>query len=112
MAEAGTVVGVAGISERPRGLCMQATMPFLLCLIAWDTFEGVVRRTPEVGLRLLRVLGERIGVLETRLGDLAYKEVPARLASAILRLVEEKGVMGPQGERLTLPATPTRIWQV
>ncbi len=100
VAEAGTVVGVAGISERPRGLRVQATMPSLLCLIAWDSFEGVVRRTPEVGLRLLRVLGERIGVLETRLGDLAYREVPARLAGAILRLVEDEGVMGPEGERL------------
>jgi CRP/FNR family transcriptional regulator len=100
VAEASTVVGVAGLSSRPRGLRVEATMPCLLCLVAWETFEGVVRRNPEVGLRLLRILGQRIGVLETRLADLAYKQVPARLASAILRLVEGEGVMGPQGERL------------
>jgi hypothetical protein len=39
-------------------------MPSVLCLAALGAFEGVVRRNPEVGLRLVRVLGERIGVLE------------------------------------------------
>jgi CRP/FNR family transcriptional regulator, cyclic AMP receptor protein len=109
VAEAGTVVGVAGLSERPRGLRVAATTPCLLCLVAWQTFDEVVRRNPGVGLRLLRILGERIGVLETRLADLAYKEVPARLASAILRLVEGEGVMGPEGERLTTRYTH---WQL
>jgi hypothetical protein len=52
---------VADLSERARGLRVGATMPSVLCLVA---FEGVVRRNPEVGLRLVRVLGERIGVLE------------------------------------------------
>jgi len=62
--EAGTVVGVAGLSERARGLRVVATMPSLLCLVALGAFERVLRRNPEVGLRLVRVLGERIGVLE------------------------------------------------
>ena len=110
VAEAGTVAGVAGASPSVRGgLRVEATMPSLVCLIAWDSFEGVVRRTPEVGLRLLRVLGERIGVLEERLADFAYKEVPARLASAILRLVEGEGVIGPEGERLPTRYTHTQL---
>jgi hypothetical protein len=66
VAEAGTVVGVAGLSERARGLRVGATMPSLLCLVALGAFEDVVRRNPEVGLRLVRVLGERTGVLEDR----------------------------------------------
>jgi CRP/FNR family transcriptional regulator len=103
VAEAGTVVGVAGLSERARGLRVVATMPSLLCLVALEAFEGVVRRNPEVGLRLVRVLGERIGVLETRLAELAHGGVTARLAGAIVRLVEGEGVMGRQGARL-----PTR----
>ena len=103
VAEAGTVVGVAGLSERARGVRVVATMPSLLCLVALEAFEGVARRNPEVGLRLVRVLGERIGVLERRLAELAHGGVTARLAGAILRLVEGEGVMGRQGARL-----PTR----
>ncbi|MDQ5813014.1 MAG: Crp/Fnr family transcriptional regulator [Actinomycetota bacterium] len=97
VAEAGTLVGAAGFSERPRGLRLEASMPCVLCLLAREAFEGVVRRNPEVGLRLLRVLGERIRVLEERLADMAHREVPARLANAILRLVEGEGVMGTEG---------------
>jgi CRP/FNR family transcriptional regulator, cyclic AMP receptor protein len=97
VAEAGTLVGAAGFSERPRGLRLEASIPCMLCLLARDAFEGVVRRNPEVGLGLLRVLGERIRVLEERPADMAHREVPARLASAILRLVEGEGVMGPAG---------------
>lgn len=103
VAEAGTVVGVAGLSERARGLRIGATMPSLLCLVAFGAFEGVARRNPEVGLRLVRVLGERIGILEERLAELAYGGVTARLAGAIVRLAEGEGVMGRQGARL-----PTR----
>ena len=103
VAEAGTVVGVAGLSERARGVRIGATMPSLLCLVAFEAFEGVVRRNPEVGLRLVRVLGERIGVLEARLAELAHGGVTARLAGAILRLVEGEGVMGRGGAML-----PTR----
>ena len=103
MAEAGTVVGVAGLSERARGLRVVATKPSLLCLVDFEAFEEVVRRNPEVGLRLVRVLGERIGVLEARLAELAYGGVTARLAGAIVRLVEGEGVLGRRGARL-----PTR----
>ncbi len=103
VAEAGTVVGVAGLSERARELRVVATMPSLLCLVAFEAFEEVVRRNPEVGLRLVRVLGERVGVLERRLAELAYEEVAARLAGAILRLAEGEGVMDSGGARL-----PTR----
>jgi CRP/FNR family transcriptional regulator len=71
--------------------------------MALEAFEEVARRNPEVGLRLVRVLGERIGVLETRLADLAYRGVVARLAGAILRLVEGEGLMSREGARL-----PTR----
>ena len=59
----------------------------LVCLVALGAFEGVVRRNPEVGLRLVRVLGESVGVLEERLAELAHGGVTARLAGAILRLI-------------------------
>ena len=109
VAEAGTVVGVAGLSERPRGLRVEATKSSLLCLVAWEAFEGVVRRNPEAGLRLLCILADRIGVLEERLADLAYREVPARLASAILRLVEGEGEVGPEGASLPTPYTHRQL---
>ena len=109
VAEAGTVAGVAGLSERPRGVRVEALMPSVFCFVGWEAFEAVVCRNPEAGLRLSRVLADRIGVLEQRLGDVAYREVPARLASAILRLVESEGVMGREGARLSTPYTHAQL---
>jgi CRP/FNR family transcriptional regulator, cyclic AMP receptor protein len=109
VAEAGTVVGVAGLSARPRGLRVEALIPSVFCLLWWEAFEGVVRRNPEAGLRLLRILADRIGVLEERLAEVAYSEVPARLAGAILRLAEGEGVMGRDGARLPTPYTHEQL---
>ena len=109
VAEAGTVVGAAGLAPRPRGLRVEAAMPSSLCLVARGAFEGTIRRNPEVGLRLLGVLGERIGVLEERLADLAYKDVKARLAGAVLRLVEGEGVVTPAGLAITTPYTHRQL---
>ena len=109
VAEAGNVAGVAGLSERPRGVRVEALIPSVFCFVDWQAFEETVRRNPEAGLRLSRVLADRIGVLEERLGDVAYREVPARLASAILRLVESEGVMGREGARLSTPYTHAQL---
>lgn len=109
VAEAGAVACVAGLSERPRGLRVEALMPSVFCFVGWEAFEDVVRRYPEAGLRLSRVLADRIGVLEERLADVAYREVPARLAGALLRLVESEGVMGREGARLPTPYTHAQL---
>lgn len=88
---------------------MEALVPSVFCLLGWEAFEEVVRRNPEAGLRLSRVLADRIGVLEERLAELAHKEVPDRLAGAILRLAEGEGVMGPEGVRLPTPYTHSQL---
>src|SRR3712207_23680 len=109
VAEAGTVSGVAGLSEHPRELRVEALIPSVLCFVGWEAFEGAARRNPEAGLRLSRVLADRIGVLEQRLADVAYREVPARLARAILRLLESEGVMCREGPKLPTPYTHAQL---
>lgn len=109
VAEAGTVAGVSGLSERPQELRVEALIPSVVCFVGWEAFEETVRRNPEAGLRLSRALADRIGELEDRLVDVAYREVPARLAGAILRLVESEGVMGREGARLPTPYTHAQL---
>jgi CRP/FNR family cyclic AMP-dependent transcriptional regulator len=43
-------------------------------------------------LQLVHLLSDRLTTYETRLEDIALKEVPARLASLILLLIESQGV--------------------
>ncbi|HKH12966.1 MAG TPA: cyclic nucleotide-binding domain-containing protein, partial [Rubrobacter sp.] len=44
VAEAGTVAGVAGLSERPRELRVEALVPSELCFVSWEAFEEAARR--------------------------------------------------------------------
>jgi CRP/FNR family cyclic AMP-dependent transcriptional regulator len=109
VAEAGSVVETTGLVPRPRGLTIEAVMSSVLCFVARETFEGLLRRNPEVGLRLLGVLGERIVVLEDRLMDLAHKEVTARLASTIVRLVDSEGVVTPRCRKIPTSYTHQQL---
>ena len=102
--EGGTLVGATGFAPcRPWGLRVEALEPSLVCGLRRRAFDELVGRYPTVGTRVARLLGERLIETEGRLADLARKEVPERLASQILRLVEREGLVTPEGYKL-----PTR----
>lgn len=62
-----------------------------LCIMGRGDLERVLLDKPKVGLRILETLGQRLQEIEARLEDIAFKSIPARLASLLLRLQEEHG---------------------
>ena len=56
-----------------------------------DEFEEFVRRHPEVALKLLRVLGQRLRQAMALVRDLSFKQVPHRLAGLLIKLVRDNG---------------------
>jgi CRP/FNR family cyclic AMP-dependent transcriptional regulator len=104
LVESGTLVGATGFAPcRPPGLRVEALEPSIVCGVRRQAFEELVGRYPALGVRVARLLGERLIETEGRLADLALKEVPGRLASQILRLVEGEGLVTPEGYKI-----PTR----
>jgi CRP/FNR family transcriptional regulator, cyclic AMP receptor protein len=98
--EEGSVVGQTGFAlRRSRALRIEALRPSTLLVLRREDFEELVLRNPEVGIRTIRLLSERLAVSEGRLSDLIRKEVPARLASLILSLSEHQGVVMGDGRR-------------
>ena len=96
-----------------RALRVEALQPSTLLVLRWEDFEDLVFRNPEVGIKAIRLLSERLAVCEGRLSDMVRKEVPARLAGLILRLSEYEGLVTGDGSARYLPATPTsslRAW--
>ena len=92
VAEGATVVGQPGSALRPsRTLRVEALEASVLRTLGWEDFEDLVLRNPKVGLKTIRLLGERLDAYEGWLSDLIRKEVPARLAGLILRLSEREG---------------------
>jgi CRP/FNR family cyclic AMP-dependent transcriptional regulator len=107
MIEEGTVVGQTGLAVRlSRGLRVEALRPSTLLVLRWEDFEELVVRNPEVAIKTIRLLSERLAACEGRLSDLVRKEVVARLAGLILSLGEYQGVVVGDGSR-RLPARYT-----
>jgi CRP/FNR family cyclic AMP-dependent transcriptional regulator len=100
----GEAVCVTGLVPRwTRELHLRALEPSLLCRVESQALEEVVRRNPEVGLRLARTLANRLQLMEDRWADMVEKEVSERLAALLYMLVESVGVMSKEG-----PMIPTR----
>ncbi len=98
--ESGTVLGQTGfVPWRTPRLRAEALEPSVVLRLGWEHFEEIVRRHPAVGMRMVELLRVRLGVAEDRLSDLTRKEVPARLASLLLKLVEHEGVVTSDGGR-------------
>jgi len=98
--EGATVVGQPGSGPRtPRALRVEALEASVLRVVGWEDFEDLVLRNPEVGLKTIGLLGERLEEYEGRLSDLIRKEVPARLAGLLLRLCEREDAMAGNGGR-------------
>jgi CRP/FNR family cyclic AMP-dependent transcriptional regulator len=80
-------------------LRVEALEPSVLRVVGWEEFKDLVLRYPKVGVRTIHLLSERLAVCEGRLSEQVRKEVPARLASLVLRLSEHEGVFARDGGR-------------
>lgn len=101
--ETGTIFGeMALTAQRLQGAYAQALEPSQLSMMRREDLERLILEKPEVGLQITRILSERLHRYEIRLGDITLKDVPSRLASLILLLVESEGVMTGE-HRLKIP---------
>jgi len=106
----GVPIGATGLtSRRMRQMRVRALEPSLVCRLHRRDLEKLVRKKPEVGLRLARLLGKRLVSMEARRADLAAKEVRARLASMLLELLESEGVVTPEGYRISTRYTHRQL---
>ncbi len=94
--EAGTVFGeVAFTPHALRESYAEAMEPCVVFAMERAEVERLILEKPQVGIRIISLLSERLHYYETRMEDVTLKEVPARLASLILFLIESEGVRSP-----------------
>ncbi len=99
--ESGTMFGeMALTAQRMREAYAEAAEPSDICILRREDLERIVRGNPDVGLRVIHVLSERLRLCEERLEDISLKDVPGRLASLVLQLAESEGVMTTEGPRI------------
>src|SRR5918998_5843475 len=91
--QSGTVFGEMVLTgQRLRNCYAQAVEESEVSALCRADVERLILDKPAVGLQLVHLLSDRLTTCETRLEALGLKEVPARLASLILLLLESEGV--------------------
>jgi CRP/FNR family cyclic AMP-dependent transcriptional regulator len=108
--EAGTVFGEMTLTgQQLEGAYAQAMEPSQVSTMLRTDLERLVLEKPEVGLRIMEVLSQRLRRQETRLEDATMKDVHARLAGIIVLLVESEGVRSGTGYRIPAHYTHERL---
>lgn len=82
---------MALLGTRMHNTFAEAVDDCLICVMSRTDLERMILSKPRVALRILEITGKRLREAEERLEDMAFKGIPARLASLLLRLSEEQG---------------------
>jgi CRP-like cAMP-binding protein len=74
------------------GTYAEAVDDCMICVLGRADLERLIQMRPRVAIRLLEIVSRRLLEAETTIEDLAFKSVPARLATLLLRLpTDESG---------------------
>jgi len=87
----GTLFGeMALLGQQMHNAFAEALEDCLILVMSRADLERLILDKPIVGVRMLEITGRRLSDAEARLEDMAFKGIPARLASLLLRLSAER----------------------
>jgi CRP/FNR family cyclic AMP-dependent transcriptional regulator len=111
--ESGTVFGEMALTAQwLERAYAQAMEPSEVSAILREDLERLVLERPEVGLKIMHLLSERLRRYETRLEDISMKDVHSRLASIIVLLTESEGVRTGAGYRIPARYTHQQLGEM
>ncbi|ADL68611.1 transcriptional regulator, Crp/Fnr family [Thermoanaerobacterium thermosaccharolyticum DSM 571] len=73
-----------------------------LCLLSKEDFMGIISRNPEIALKIMNYLLERLQNIESLVKDITTEDVKTRLLSMILKLADKEGIKSSDGIKLKL----------
>ncbi len=104
--ETGQVLGeIALLDGRPRSTDAVAVGDCQLLVIERRDFVPYLERNPGVPIAMMSVLCDRIRRTNALVEDIAFLELPARVARLLLRLGQSHGRKTPRGLRIDLKLT-------
>lgn len=106
--EAGEIYGERALAGATAVHC-EAFEDTLICVLSLSYFEELVRTKPDLALRVIRALAQRLRRAEEEIENFAFRDVPGRLSALLVRLAEAGQESGPasrgQDRRLVLRLT-------
>lgn len=104
--EAGDIFGELDVLEdAPRSTSAETLDDALICVIPRKDFDQYLAMHPSVMYKLTKLIGLRLKKIQSRVEDLVFREVPARLAHLLSELGKTQGVAEKQGIRLNVKLT-------
>lgn len=104
--EAGEVFGELDVLEdAPRSTSAEALDDALICVIPRKDFDQYLAMHPTVMFKLTKLIGLRLKKIQSRVEDLVFRDVPARLAHLLSELGKTEGAADAQGIRLKVRLT-------
>jgi CRP/FNR family cyclic AMP-dependent transcriptional regulator len=87
----GAIFGeMALLGQQMHNAFAEAMEDSMILVMSRADLERLILNKPILGLRMLEITGRRLSDAESRLEDMAFKGIPARLASLLLRLAAER----------------------
>lgn len=98
------------LDESPRAATARAVRPSRLMLLRRDDFRRHVQERPGTAMALLSEMNRRLRHSNRKVAGLSYRSMHARVAGAVLGLMEEKGMRqkDASGMRVVIRDRPTR----
>lgn len=101
----GDIFGEAVLAGAAPREYLEAFEDTVVCVVPAAVFLGLLQRRPDMALRVIRLLADRLRDTQQEVHDLAFRDVPSRLACTLIRLAEAYGEQGTSGQVLTLRIT-------
>jgi CRP/FNR family transcriptional regulator, cyclic AMP receptor protein len=98
------------LDESPRAATARAVRPTRLFLLRREDFRRHLRESPEMSYALLIEMNKRLRQSNRKVMGLSYRSMHARVAGAVLGLMEEKGIRQRDegGMRVLIRNRPTQ----
>jgi CRP/FNR family transcriptional regulator/CRP/FNR family cyclic AMP-dependent transcriptional regulator len=85
------------LDGEPRSASAVAREASTVLSISRDEFQAVLRRNPDISVKILTTICQRLRHTDRHLEALAFLSAPGRVARVLLDLGKDQGEKGPQG---------------
>lgn len=108
--DAGALSGEGALpAQQLHGVYARTMEPSTVALVQREQLRRLTVEEPEVGMKMVDTLSQRLSAYGERMADLGRKSVRGRLAGLIVGLINSEGVVGREGYRIPTPYTHSEL---
>ncbi|MFW5999347.1 MAG: Crp/Fnr family transcriptional regulator [Halanaerobiaceae bacterium] len=100
---------VSVFAEDPQPMTAEVVEDARLLILAWDELEEIIGRDPSIAIKIIDALSRKTRLLTTQIRELVFQDAAGRLASLLLRFLDDFGHSINGGEIIDIVLTHQEI---